>query len=33
MSLLHVDNLTVTATGSTTALLGPINVELASTLR
>ena len=30
MSLLHVDNLTVTATGSTTALLGPINVELAA---
>ena len=30
MSLLHVDNLTVTATGSTTALLGPINIELAA---
>ena len=30
MSLLHVDDLTVTATGSTTALLGPINVELAA---
>ena len=30
MSLLHVDDLTVTATGSTTALLGPINIELAA---
>ena len=30
MSLLHLDNLTVTATGSTTALLGPINIELAA---
>ena len=30
MSLLHVDNLTVTATGSTTALLGPINIDLAA---
>ena len=30
MSLLHIDDLTVTATGSTTALLGPINIELAA---
>ena len=30
MSLLHVDNLTVTATGSTTALVGPLNFELAA---
>lgn len=30
MSLLHVDDLTVTATGSTTALLGPINIDLAA---
>lgn len=30
MSLLHVDDLTVTSTGSTTALLGPINIELAA---
>ena len=29
MSLLHIDNLTATATESTTALLGPINIELA----
>ncbi|MDU7103452.1 MAG: dipeptide/oligopeptide/nickel ABC transporter ATP-binding protein, partial [Corynebacterium sp.] len=30
MSLLHVDNLTVTAPGSTTALVGPLNFELAA---
>ena len=30
MSLLHIDNLMVTVTGSTTALLGPINIELAA---
>ena len=30
MSLLHINNLTVTATGSTTALVGPLNFELAA---
>ena len=30
MSLLHINNLTVTATGSTTALAGPLNFELAA---
>ena len=30
MSLLKVDNLAVTAAGSSTALLGPLNFELAA---